>query len=367
VNNYLLKAASILLKLANKSLNLAEGNLLLSNAVGSTIEYYQDKALDDEELKRKLDDGLLFVLFDFEEFIKEDTRYPSVSLKVPGRITFAQQPVSIEESGKDDTDDKRVSTTLGRYIKRNYFRELDPSSKPLLTDEFVDDFVKRVTTAILEGLDVLGKDVEEGGGESIIEKYRESKAKSCMNDESCIHMTLLSSNSNKVSLVTKEDNARALLWIDDEGDKILDRVYPAGGKYVLPLRRWAEKKGYILRENPDQLVTTSQTVELSDGKEHKVTLKAKDIENFPYLDTFRFGKFIGDDLVLSNDVSFGDLLFDNEKGKFHKFKYCDKCGGKLNEKGECPSCVDDDTCKNCGVSFDDDSNFCEECASRTYE
>lgn len=91
-------------------------------------------------------------------------------------------------------------------------------------------------------------------------------------------------NPEKVALVRifqdDEYMGRALLWTTDDGDTLLDRIYPDnGGLHQRALRAYALTQGWTD-------VWLSERVR-ADGEPHRVTMVNKR-EEWPYLDSFRF-------------------------------------------------------------------------------
>lgn len=361
--NRLLKLAYEFLKLSERQINVVEGNFILSRSIRSTFL--------GKSIKYELRDVLNYL----ERYILNDKKYPSISLTDPSKIRFFQhypKDIDLKEVSVDDPG--RALTTLGRYIKRDFYKSLSKSNKEIfdkyISDKVLDLYIKEINTEIMDYLGDIDRKVEEKY--DVKKEYEETEASSCMSGGDCKKMEILSKNPDKVSLVTIGDGeARALLWTDDEGNKILDRAYPSGSKYVLPLRRWAEKKGYILRENPDGVVVDGLTVELSDGKQHIITLDMSNMDQdiYPYLDTFRFGEIRGDDLLLSNYRTFGDLVFTKDDGEYEQKALCAECGemvnnsGFYNEKKEpiCEECYQNNflSCDNCSdpISLDNVNEF----------
>jgi len=298
--------------------------------------------------------------------IREDNydHYLSLSLD-------SSQVVSYTISSKSKLEDKkRIKTTLGRYLKRNYFTT-DFSVPDLVLNDFVNEVLKNVTTE-----KELNNKIKEYESDDIVDYYRTSSdiADSCMTDESASYTVLYALNPNKVKLINFAGKARALLWTTDDGTKVLDRAYPSGSKEIVLLRQWAEDKGYVLRRNADKL-ESSGNVELSDGNEHLITLKHNGV--FPYLDTFHFGEIIDDETVqLSNYENFGNAIFMKTDGTY-KREVCDKCGEidsgpyhEVNGATYCEDCYREnfEECHKCNdvirsdeAMYDDMFAYCEGC------
>jgi hypothetical protein len=379
----LLKVLDLFYKTAAEELSIKSGNILLYNSIGQAINKLN------EEKHSDLKKGLYTLLRKFETFVKNDSKVPAVSLKNPLKITFFQQPQDDENILEESIDLKqRAITTLGKYIRRSFIKSLNEKEKEkaekFFTDNFLDYFVKLVNEIIYENIEALDVEIDsEKGGEDLTEAYRESEAKSCMSGGKCINMDLLAKNPDKVSLVTYKNEARALLWTTDSGEKVLDRIYPESSKYILPLRQWAKDKGYILRNNADGLETGY--IGLSDDKDYTVTLDMTDIKRFPYLDTFKYGKVIKEEddvkkLVLSNNDEFGEIEFSQTSGVFPEGEEenCAGCGNIIDEGDYNIETEDGTMCGSCAENYHrcegcndivhmnnmfglDDSIYCEDC------
>lgn len=245
-------------------------------------------------------------------------------------------------------EEKRIPTTIGKYFRRHLKVKLCE-----VTDDTLDKFAEEVKAFILE--EKVESKIKVLKGKEIVDEYKNEKVPSCMAGEAnYFKVQLYGLNPDKIFLVVY-DRARALLWKTDEGQIVLDRIYPSKCHEVSIIRNWATKKGYILRGSADNAIATGSTVELSDGKYYTVTAKHNNI--FPYLDTFPFGRPKGTDVVnnsneviLSNNSKFGFMVLHSTHGKFERIKICCSCGARpgsdsLREYGEnrelyCNHCFD---------------------------
>jgi len=247
---------------------------------------------------------------------------------------------SKDKKGKLDTK-KRVKTTLGRYIRR----KLDMSSSQI-SDKTLDKLSAIVKRTILSK--ELDKQIQILKGKDIIEHYRNAPAGSCMTGGECDKVEIYALNPDKVSLAV-HDRARVLVWKTDEGDVVLDRVYPAQCHSVEILRKWAKAKGYVLRNNPDRVVDTGYVVELSNKKIMSVTLKHRDI--FPYMDTFPYGKYDKKTIVAKNDPKFGNMIMHSTHGRYERAKVCMRCDARVNNGEYTTSSNGDIYCYECFDKF----------------
>jgi hypothetical protein len=107
----------------------------------------------------------------------------------------------------------------------------------------------------------------------------EGSASSMTGNERGIFTKFYADNPYKVALIVSKDrNARALMWTCDDGMRVLDQIY--GPKYQsIAVMHWAYYNNtYLLN-----------TLPLKKGKELRVTMDIKD-DKFPYVDNFQFGQ-----------------------------------------------------------------------------
>ena len=269
----------------------------------------------------------------------------SISQENKSYISYARTP-----SDKYDNS-KRVRTSLGKYIRRNFYDLFNDDVNDSSLDKFVCEVMGIVCAESIS--------VNFIHGNAIIDFYGKTNATSCMSGNNCHIVKLYADNSQKVCLLSF-DEVRALLWTCDDGTKVLDRAYPSGHHKINILREWAAKQGYIYRENPDKMICGN--VNLSDGSTRKVTLHDSGI--YPYMDTFAFGKRTGDDkIILSNDEDFGDLELRQTDGSDGTGSYCSACNChgadySLNDELYCEDCYDERhvMCNSCDNSYD---NVCD--------
>ncbi len=98
---------------------------------------------------------------------------------------------------------------------------------------------------------------------------------------------LYENNPDKIKLI-RYLGVRFLIWKCDDGQFVLDRIYPDNHKLVSIIVSWAKKNNILTKENPTSL---DETKTFSDGSVRFVTMLIDKLEELPYLDTFSFGKF----------------------------------------------------------------------------
>jgi hypothetical protein len=294
----------------------------------------------------------------------ENNHFLSVSQDAPMQISYARCP-----EDKFNTK-RRIRVALGKYIIRNLNPNMD-----VLSDHTLANFVSGVWGIYRSG----SVDVKILVGKDIVEAYRafgDSDAHSCMTGSSCQYTNFYALNPDKVCMVIL-DEIRALLWHTDptpdcpNGKTVLDRCYPSGHGKIEILREWANKKGYVLRRNPDRLVTGN--VELSDDKIYEVTMKCS--KEYPYIDTFAFGRFDSDrnQVVLTNAHEDQEIEFHTTNGGYDCLgsRYvCENCNDSVEDDDArlvdgvcyCDRCYDDlfTECHECGDTILVEDAFCDD-------
>ena len=144
-------------------------------------------------------------------------------------------------------------------------------------------------------------------GKKIKKFYRTTeKTKSSMTgDKFSKFISFYALNVDKVSLVVSNNkDARALLWLCDDGTLLMDDIYGNGADKLI---NWVIKNNlYFIRTIPDDKLSSL-----------RITMKYKYKDRFPYIDNMNKGKFISDtELVLSYDMPSANIAFLSHKGDF---------------------------------------------------
>jgi len=295
--------------------------VLIRSMITATDELFSSKQITSEQ-KVELD----VIIKD----IRDDTKKHFLSMSVDD-LSNAVCYVSYCRSKEQRYDiPKRIMTSVGRYFSRTY-----GSTFVTINDSVIDKFTRRIKINLNKSFTVeLSSRLKFFKGKEIREFYKAAASHSCMTGKcNSFKLNLYELNPDKVSLVVMDGAVRALLWTLDDGvTKLLDRVYPSGHNVIDVLRMWAESNGYILRHNPDQNLV-DQTIALSDSSKRTITLKHSGI--FPFMDTWRYGQFIQDNMiVMSNDLEFGNLRFSTDQGAYVEIMKCSQCGAKQSRAHE---------------------------------
>lgn len=184
--------------------------------------------------------------------------------------------------------------------------------------------------------------------------YRDStgEMRSCMSGESSRYVRWYDENPEKVGIVKILQGGdyigRALIWTTDQGDTVVDRVYPSNnGPHTNALHRWCEENGYdykTCQSSCDGHFHSSRT-------DYTVTMVPPENNEFPYLDTFKYTDDHPEDSeAIKLNVRSGKYTFTSTGGGYAGGLRCGKCGDALDEddchlseNGEvyCESCYND--------------------------
>jgi hypothetical protein len=190
-----------------------------------------------------------------------------------------------------DEQGRTLITTLGRLMTRRL--GYDPYKYSLLIQVLTDAYLAEIRKFNVSFDVVLGK--------YITDAYKEEwGAHSCMTGSYAAYTKFLAKNKQAVQMLLFKDKAvkaRALLWTTNEGDKVLDRIYPNSGYHVAMMQKWATDQGFIYRANNS--LPSGLTVMLSNKKTYSVSITNLD-DIWSYMDTFTFGKGTQPHYTLTN-------------------------------------------------------------------
>jgi len=194
---------------------------------------------------------------------------------------------------------ERRKKRIGSYLN-THFSHYPEVERDLYRNKLLSYLIDSVTGfQIVYGAEVTNAYRNEFGGNS------------CMT-ETPEYVLLYEKNPTKVGMLQYRGNisARALIWHTDEGETVIDRIYPNSGVHIDLFIKYAKENGYKYR-------TTQCTGESSftDGERrfsYTVTLD-NNVDVYPYIDTFIYGRIRNGKLILSNycdddyDLIFSDL------------------------------------------------------------
>ena len=268
--------------------------------------------------------------------------------------------------------DKRMRTTLGRYIGR----QLDV--RICLGDAEIARYCQAVGALlcdVVEGFAVVS-------GAAIRNFYRDIPIPgSCMCGGASRYTQVYADNPSVVEMLTYDDGkdlkARALLWTARCGTKLMDRIYPNSGYHVDLMHRWASANGYLIREHNS---LPSGPVNFG-GTSTEFNVELRHNGEVPYFDSFHRGDHDARCLWLSTRT--GEYEFESTSGRLpNGGEPCCDCGDirdeedlyAINDDGHrvCHACwTDYRSCARCeSMHFCDDmvavdgcdNDWCEWCA-----
>ena len=184
---------------------------------------------------------------------------------------------------------------IGRMIKKIFGNEI--------TDKELESFVNRWKSSFEE------KQIEfkEYSGRNVCDAYSTDNyaddggelGNSCMNDDT-YYLSIYRENPGVVSVLVLLDKnelirGRALLWTDNKGRRLLDRIYTIDSFDIDTFKKYAFNKGYYVRNKNN----SSQYDGYFKNKEGEVLGDTRIILNkpisqydyYPYMDTFKWGVY----------------------------------------------------------------------------
>lgn len=212
-------------------------------------------------------------------------------------------------------DNQRIiSTKLGKYLVKNY-KDLVPE------DHILSDFVSTLNSIMWKK----PPQINVYKGEDIITGYKRcgdtGAVSSCMSrNNRHLRMKLLALNPDKVELQCLEDAeeiyARVLVWTLEDGKKVVDRIYPNDGvNFHKALDHYKNLKNHYIRSNHKAICNSNKTITIGDLGTVTIVLNCKDVEEYPYLDTFQHGHIEDDKLILTSvETNKSKLVFDSQYG-----------------------------------------------------
>jgi len=250
--------------------------------------------------------------------------------------TISYLPKAKFEKVEDPWNSSRVKIKVGRFVKK-FFNEFSITNWNI-NDSEIERFVNFYKSFFSnEGskLEVIARsDISKYYLESnyhILDNYFAYGTlwNSCMRQsERNKFMELYDKNPNIKMLVLFDKDekvkARALLWesgvidcVSGEEIKIMDRIYTFYDYDVDTFKKWAIDNGYTYKWRQD---AKSEIFFSVGGKKKvmrlKVNLDCKNLDYYPYLDTFKFMKknSDGNNIFYNNDLYTHDYILTSSKG-----------------------------------------------------
>jgi len=256
---------------------------------------------------------------------------------------------------------------VGRFVRRI----LDKAGEKV-SDKDIEEFVNKYKSLIQIRKEafsrfkiVSGEEIRGFYSSDNYENMDGTLGNSCMRYEKCQKfLDIYVGNSEQVKMVVlmnRKDGTsitgRALLWTDNLGRKIMDRIYTNNSADETLFKEYAIKNEFLYKERQD---SNEDTKLLLNGKvvdEQKVIIELPsfDYNYYPYMDTFKNYNPSTGKLSNSNDGSYDYNLEETDGGNGS----CEYCGGR--GRIECHDCsgsceVDCSDCDGRG------KEECDECS-----
>jgi len=257
---------------------------------------------------------------------------------------------------------------IGRFARRL----LSSAGVNQFNDSEIEDFVNKFKSAISRLKNAFDR-VKIVSGDDIIKYYNlnqyssqsGSLGGSCMRYEKCSrYLRIYSENPNQVELVVLFNDeesdlirARAILWTDTKGRKLMDRIYGTVDSDVQILKDWAIQNGIYYKKLQNFYEDTPFMLGDDLLEDHvEVKLEKWEFRYYPYLDTLKFFDYNNGILTNNSDKLRSDYwtLTDTEGGNGS----CSTCGGSGRQ--DCEEC-DGEGEVTCGRCDGDCDELCEEC------
>lgn len=298
----------------------------------------------------------------------------------------------------DKLSEQEYLKTKNKLLETGRDFKINKLTKDGFFNEFIHSFGSIWLSIVKDELNALNiessEDYSAYTGKNVTNQYDEIEnwSHSCMTGDKSIYTELYAKNPDKVKLIVYK-SLRFLLWKADDGTVIVDRIYPNNHSLISTIHRWAMKNGFIYRKSQE-----AGDIWLSDNSKRKITVNIKDLEAFPYLDTFRYFDYENmakgfielrnyrnskNDCELTADD--GEYFYN---GKWHSLQepepkeYCIRCGVEVDDddtanidgKIYCSNCYFTHffTCESCQEVYDrkfalkaneddEDELYCEYC------
>lgn len=243
---------------------------------------------------------------------------------------------------------------VGRFVRRI----LDKAGEKV-SDKDLEEFVNKYKSiiqirkeAFLRFKIVSEEDIRKFYSSENYESMDGSLGNSCMRYEKCQkYLDIYVRNPEQVKmiiLVSRQDenkiSGRALLWTDNLGRKIMDRIYTNNSADETLFKEYAIKNEFLYKEKQDSNEDTKFLLngKVADDQEIVIKLPSYDYNYYPYMDTFKNYSPNGK-LSNYNDGSYDYNLEETDGGNGS----CGECGG--SGRVQCYDCNGDGevTCSEC--------------------
>jgi len=289
-----------------------------------------------------------------------------------GRCIFSKKSLVLGEKAvaKSEIGVGKLARALLKSAQSNPSLEI-----PEFSTGDIEDFVYKYRAEVAKLGDVFsrfrileGEDIRKYYNEDRYESTKGTLGTSCMRYERCgKYLDIYVDNPDQCNLIVlmseeKEDKicARALLWTDVEGRRIMDRIYSNRTQDEQLFKDFAKKNKFYHKKNQNML--EDEYFVSPEGEEEelmtKIELSAGGYDYFPYLDTFKYFYEGRPSYVTNNSRLPYDYTLTDTDGSAEGLE-CDVCNG--NGIVECPECYGRGTfrCENCDGEGEVECGTCE--------
>ena len=218
----------------------------------------------------------------FARKLSSDPTYKAyLSPDLPGKICFKKKESSV------------ANTTLARFVRRHLKIGLEE-----VPDQVLEGF-NNCFNLIFKSEEDLIKEVRILRGGALLSFYKKTLISTCMTGEANSHrITFFANNPEKVGvIVVGEDNARALIWLADNGISYIDNPYGHTMPNVI-MKKWADV-------NKHKFMYTGHI-----RCEDFVVSNLRTVPHFPSMDTIRYGR-MSEDKTTVDVCHLGELIKPN--------------------------------------------------------
>jgi hypothetical protein len=216
---------------------------------------------------------------------------------------------------------------VGRFV-RAFLNKLGKSINDKELEDFVDKF-KKIRQLDMNALDrfkiISGEDIRKYYSFDTYEKNAGSLGGSCMKYAECQdYLDIYVDNPDTIQMIIfmsdKEGliSGRALLWTDNKGRKIMDRIYIIRTSDIHLFKEYAIVNNFYNKTEQDYKDYTPFEL---NGKELSkvdniitVKVKDKDYQKYPYMDTLKY--FLPERGIISNNYIDACLILNDTHGGY---------------------------------------------------
>jgi len=264
---------------------------------------------------------------------------------------------------RDISGIKQGSLKIGKLVTA-LFTKAGVDFKPTDIEDFVNKY-KSVVKQMREKFDsfkiVKGEEIRKCYHYENYLNTNGSLGNSCMRYDKCQKfLDIYVKNEDVCSLVVlfegEKVTGRAILWTDDKGRKIMDRIYTNNSANEQLFKDFAKANGFWHKESQDMYADTP-FVSPDGAKESciMIDIKSGEYDYYPYMDSMKY--YVKDEGLLTNDgeIEYQYDLTDTDGGNGS----CDECGG-----GGTVTCGDCDgdreiSCGQCDGEGEIDCSTCD--------